>query len=178
MENVKNSPVKFTGAGLNINPTIQAIEQAKQLAGAQQNPFSPTEQGTMGGVFNPTGNDISQFQANQGFNKNQYNIGYGQPEGALNPNTLHEPPIPTQESLTTTDLATGNAPMGDDFSGLDFATGAPEQGMGSTQTGGVTANLTRKEQRQVVNNIGLQHCPINIPVSIQRMQVRWKNGER
>jgi hypothetical protein len=141
---MKNSPVKFMGAGLNI-PT----PQAKQLGAPQQNPFSPTEQGAMGGVFNPTGNDINQFQSNQGFNKNQYNIGYGQPEGALNPNTLNEPPIPTEGSLTTTDLASGNVPMGDDFSGLDLATAAPEQGMGSTQTGGVTANLTRKEQRQL-----------------------------
>ena len=138
-----NSPFKFIGAGLNINPTPQAIQQAQQL----RNPFSPTDQGVMGGVFNPTGNDINQFQSNQGFNKGRFDIGYGAPQPLPNPNTLNEPPIPSQTALTTTDLATGNAPMGDDFSGLDLATGAPEQGMGSTQTGGVTANLTRDERR-------------------------------
>ena len=37
--------------------------------------------------------------------------------------------------------------MGDDFSGLDLATGAPEQGMGSTQFGGVTANPTIDTRR-------------------------------
>ena len=142
--NKKNSPIKFMGAGINVAQQQQTL---KDLAPLQQNPFSPTEQEVMGGVFNPTGNDINQFQSNQGFNKNQYNIGYGQPEGALNPNTLNEPPIPTEGSLTTTDLASGNVPMGDDFSGLDFATAAPEQGMGSTQTGGVTANLTIDQRR-------------------------------
>ena len=149
MENVKNSPVKFIGAGLNI-PTPQAIQQAKQLgAQAQQNPFSPTEQGTMGGVFNPTGNDINQFQTNQGFNKSKYNVGYGQPEGALNPNTYNEPPIPTEAETTMNDLQMANAPMGDDMTGgmMNRVGLPPEQGMGSTQTGGVTANLTRDERR-------------------------------
>jgi len=147
--NKKNSPVKFMGAGINVSQQ----QTLKDLAPLQQSPFSPTEQGTMGGVFNPTGNDINQFQSNQGFNKGRFDIGYGAPQQLPNPNTLNEPPIPTQESLTTTDLATGNAPMGDDFSGLDLATGAPEQGMGSTRgknsrgMGSITANLTRDERR-------------------------------
>jgi len=151
---LSTSPVAFIGAGLNM-PTQQAIQkaqqlgaQAQQLGGAQQNPFTPQQQGLMGGVFNPTGNDINQFQSNQGFNKDRYDVGYGQPGNALNPNTLNEPPIPTEGETTMNDLQMGNAPMGDDFSGLDLATGAPRQGMGSTQTGGVTANATIDTRRQ------------------------------
>ena len=106
------------------------------------NPFSPRQQDIVGQVYNPSGNDISQFQDGQAFNKS-----------ASNPNTYNQPAIPTEADTTMNDLQTGNAPMGafgDDLSGAMMSpTGlAPEQGMGSTQFGGVTPNLTRKEIRR------------------------------
>ena len=106
------------------------------------NPFSPRQQDIVGQVYNPSGNDISEFQDGQAFNKS-----------ASNPNTYNQPAIPTEADTTMNDLQTGNAPMGafgDDLSGAMISpTGlAPEQGMGSTQFGGVTPNLTRKEIRR------------------------------
>ena len=106
------------------------------------NPFSPRQQDIVGQVYNPSGNDISEFQDGQAFNKS-----------ASNPNTYNQPAIPTEADTTMNDLQTGNAPMGafgDDLSGAMMSpTGlAPEQGMGSTQFGGVTPNLTRKEIRR------------------------------
>ena len=138
----------FVGAGLNI-PTSQAIQQAQQLAAqAQPNPFSPQQQGVIGNVYNPTGSDINQFQANQGFNKSQYNVGYGQPEGALNPNTLNEPPIPTEAETTMNDLQMANAPMGGEFG--DDLTGRNRRGITGSlfgQVGGMERpNLSRREQ--------------------------------
>ena len=65
------------------------------------NPFSPSQQGLIGQVYNPNGNDINQFQDGQAFNKS-----------ASNPNTLNEPPIPTEADTTMNDLQMGNEPMG------------------------------------------------------------------
>ncbi len=65
------------------------------------NPFSPNQQGLIGQVYNPNGNDINQFQDGQAFNK-----------FASNPNTLNEPPIPTEADTTMNDLQMGNEPMG------------------------------------------------------------------
>ena len=65
------------------------------------NPFSPNQQDLIGQVYNPNGNDINQFQDGQAFNKS-----------ASNPNTLNEPPIPTEADTTMNDLQMGNEPMG------------------------------------------------------------------
>ena len=104
------------------------------------NPFSPNQQGVIGQVYNPSGNDISQFEQGQAFNK-----------FASNPNTLNEPPIPTEAQTTMNDLQMENEPMGafgDDLTGaMNNNVGLlPEQGMGSTR--GFVPQLSRKERRQ------------------------------
>ena len=104
------------------------------------NPFSPNQQGIIGQVYNPNGNDISQFEDGQAFNK-----------FASNPNTLNEPPIPTEAQTTMNDLQMENEPMGafgDDLTGaMNNNVGLPpEQGMGSTR--GFVPQLSRKERRQ------------------------------
>lgn len=110
------------------------------------NPFNPSQQDLVGQVYNPGGNDINQFQQNQSANK----VTYGQPNPASNPNTYNQPAIPTEADTTMNDLQMGNAPMGDDLSGgMMPTTGlAPEQGMGSTQFGGVNTNPTIDLRRQ------------------------------
>ena len=110
------------------------------------NPFNPSQQDLIGQVYNPSGNDINSFQQNQGANK----VTYGQPNPAGNPNTYNQPAIPTEADTTMNDLQMGNAPMGDDLSGgMMPPTGlAPEQGMGSTQFGGVNTNPTIDLRRQ------------------------------
>ena len=110
------------------------------------NPFTPREQGVIGQVYNPSGNDISEFEQGQAFNK-----------FASNPNTLNEPPIPTEADMTMTDIEMGNQPLdpfGDDLSGeMLTPLGLPEQGMKSTRgknsrgMGFITPNLTRDERR-------------------------------
>ena len=104
------------------------------------NPFSPNQQDVIGQVYNPGGNDISQFEQGQAFNK-----------FASNPNTLNEPPIPTEAQTTMNDLQMENEPMGafgDDLTGaMNNNVGLPpEQGMGSTR--GFVPQLSRKERRQ------------------------------
>lgn len=116
------------------------------LAYSVANPFNPSQQDLVGQVYNPGGNDINQFQQNQSANK----VTYGQPNPASNPNTYNQPAIPTEADTTMNDLQMGNAPMGDDLSGgMMPTTGlAPEQGMGSTQFGGVNTNPTIDLRRQ------------------------------
>ena len=65
------------------------------------NPFTPRQQDIVGNVYNPSGDDINQFEQGQSFNK-----------FASNPNTLNEPPIPTEADTTMNDLQMGNEPMG------------------------------------------------------------------
>tara|TARA_R110002073_G_scaffold128961_1_gene274868 strand:+ start:2410 stop:3258 length:849 start_codon:yes stop_codon:yes gene_type:complete len=108
------------------------------------NPFTPREQGVIGQVYNPSGNDISEFEQGQAFNK-----------FASNPNTLNEPPIPTEADMTMTDIEMGNQPLdpfGDDLSGeMLTPLGLPEQGMKSTRTvqsRGVNTNLSKREARR------------------------------
>jgi len=108
------------------------------------NPFTPREQGVIGKVYNPSGNDISEFEQGQAFNK-----------FASNPNTLNEPPIPTEADMTMTDIEMGNQPLdpfGDDLSSeMLTPLGLPEQGMGSTRTvqsRGVNTNLSKREARR------------------------------
>jgi hypothetical protein len=88
------------------------------------NPFSPREQGVIGNIYNPSGNDISQFEDTQLRGKDLANVRLGgaqmepivvDPKGNpvnLNPNTLNEPPIPTEADTTMNDLQMGNEPMG------------------------------------------------------------------
>ena len=64
------------------------------------NPISPNQQAIIGQVYNPNGNDISQFEDGQAFNK-----------FASNPNTLNEPLIPTEAQTTMNDLQMENEPM-------------------------------------------------------------------
>ena len=76
-------------------------DESTPLAYSVANPFSPNQQDLIGQVYNPNGNDINQFQDGQAFNKS-----------ASNPNTLNEPPIPTEADTTMNDLQMGNEPMG------------------------------------------------------------------
>ena len=64
------------------------------------NPFTPRQQDIVGNVYNPSGDDINQFEQGQAFNK-----------FASNPNTLNEPPIPTEAQTTMNDLQMENEPM-------------------------------------------------------------------
>ena len=65
------------GSGINYNSPLN------------YNPFSPRQQDIVGQVYNPSGNDISQFQDGQAFNKS-----------ASNPNTYNQPAIPTEADTT------------------------------------------------------------------------------
>ena len=123
---------------------VERFEEIKKrkspLPYSVANPFSPNQQDLIGQVYNPNGNDINQFQDGQAFNK-----------FASNPNTLNEPPIPTEAQTTMNDLQMENEPMGafgDDLTGaMNNNVGLPpEQGMGSTR--GFVPQLSRKERRQ------------------------------
>jgi len=148
----------------NIPTPLPYVDPDSPLKYSTPNPFPPRSQSVINNVFTPN-NDIDKFVAARRITKDPTTVRLGDAQMDptiidpnpntidLNPNTYNQPAIPTEQDMTMTDLETGNQPLdpfGDDLSGgmIPSVGLPPGQGMGSTQSGGVTPNPTIDTRRQ------------------------------